>query len=651
MSDLKEFTLTALRKLNIPFFQSTTNPQLYKIKVSMQHMSHFNYRTEILFTFDKDTLADYENVEYVVEGSYFIDRLVLLVDRESRLLYQCIAVNHQITPVLLEGIANAAVKKEQQIKEYQPLYEFRLKLDCASDERMIRYFSVYFEAEGKLLKESQLPSFDLFTWVDKREEGFVTDRKYTVQEWIEQLYNRAAQEVQELINNEIVNFERETNARLVDELEKLRVVSNNPQQVEGIKEKYRVKVNVEPVGLYLRLFPYIVETYSVTGQGKDDFYPLTHSTKAWEKEANSYTCVSCERETAKVGICDEGRHLACEHCLIGCQKCGKTGCGFHSFSCCEVCRQVLCGDCHFSCSVCKTSLCADHYFTCKRTGKKLCPDHIAACNVCNSHYSTEFVRQCPECGKNLCLDCKTVCAKCGSWVCQDHLYHCEATKKPYCREHIARCSGCGRQYNTDLLKECVECGCKICPECLETCTDCHTSICKNHLHVCAATGKIYCVNHIAGCKECGKSFGHQHLFPCKVCGAGICGDCRLECKICKGSACSEHIKDCGCCGSMACDHDRRTCKVCGQSYGTDCLEKDICLTCRDILAKKTVVLQIDKSLYLKKLGLFNRLGLQRWYANKKYLILTVDGFGASIYVFDGDGNLVYQGRIKRGEFR
>jgi hypothetical protein len=669
--NIKEFTLTALA--NLDFSYSLGEHNIYTLSIPRIFQSNFSNRQQMKFTFLKEVADDYNEVEYAVEGSYLINVLIKLVIENSPIIVEYVKSNAGFTEPEFKGTGRVSLNLEKQLKFYRPLYEFRLRLECSSDQMLLEFFLITINHQGKIInkildEQKTLPAIPV------PEQGININNQLMQPDFIKDLYQKASQYVLEQVKNKITGFERECNIRLIVELDKLngfRTQSNTNEQdkriqMEGLRDKYSVKVNIEPAGLIIKFFPFLQSKYRLIKHGKLTDLVLDYHGRLYSNSANLYSCKSCGQRNQVIDICDEDHHIVCDMCAQYCQKCESTGCLQHPLAICHICNSKICRDCRTICSACNrffckehqnqcldcgVFLCPEHTFECASTGRLLCPTHSGECSSCCKHFHHTLVKQCehPGCTGYLCSECQNKCAACGLLLCQKHTLVCETTREQRCHRHVFQCEACGRYHGIEYKNVCYDCGKNLCPSCVKNCVNGHL-MCPDHAYTCTISSQTVCENCATKCHI------HDHLVNkkltavCVVCTGVTCVEHSLQCIVCGNDVCVEHTGVCGDCLKNACTNHLGQCVLCGRIYCAGCIkERGLCGMCDGLIWGKN----IDKSklkLLLPKIPWFERFLAWdlRYSSNSSYQIISFRRiYSIHVDVFDAKAKLLLKKKLKR----
>lgn len=87
--------------------------------------------------------------------------------------------------------------------------------------------------------------------------------------------------------------------------------------------------------------------------------------------------------------------------------------------------------------------------------------------------------------------------------------------------------------------------------------------------------------HGRPCYECGYVCDDDDAYYCENCGNEFCGECSSYCHSCDTSMCLGCLDTCPVCGEYCCEACILACSVCGELMCLDCLENNICNSCRE----------------------------------------------------------------------
>lgn len=390
MNEMKDYVLNLLTSLEIPF--RSLEHDIYEIDIPERYRAYFNNRKSSKFTFDKEVRNQYDesdDLDYVAVGTSLMGSLDRMLFGEVHCLSSFIAKAASFSLVSARAYDGHSIFLEKTSQIYLPAYEVRVKLNCRSDDVLVKYVSVHFSystnmitgvesermIDGALVNDTPDDSFF-------RAVGFLEDKA------LESLYDRAVQSLQkaEIEDIDIINFEKEANGRLNEELERLKKISGYSSiQEEGIKGNYRVNISMEFAGVHIRYFPFFFLTYNLSRNSDGKALKIEHRTPVWKPKSDEVKCPSCSQEDPRLAICDFGDHVVCGECLVICNSCGTIGCGQHSpFSCKEEkCESAICSVCGLKCKECGKDICSIHANKCSKTREIYCSEHIVFCSRCS----------------------------------------------------------------------------------------------------------------------------------------------------------------------------------------------------------------------------------------------------------------------------
>lgn len=580
--DIKEFTLAALAGLEFPCSLGEHN--IYTLTIPPRYESHFSHRRQMMFTFAKEVADDYHEVEYAAQGSYLINVLTKLVIENSPIIVEYIKTHDDLAEPELQGTGRVSLQLEKQLKSYRPLYEFRLRLECASDEMLLEFFSVMIDHQGKIITQS-LTELNHWPALAAPEPGININDQLLQPDFIKDLYLKAGQHVLAQVKNKIAGFERESNNRLIIGLDKLNAYRTQDNinerdkdiQMAGLRDKYSVKVNIEPAGLIIKFFPFLQSNYRLSKDGQATDLVLGYGSGLYSGRENPYICKSCGQPNRMIDICDDDQHIICDLCAQYCQKCGNTGCLQHPLPVCPICNTKICQDCrtlcadgdHFfckehrnQCEECSVTLCPDHVYECGVTHRRLCSTHSKKCVSCGQHYHHSYVKQCEHagCQEYSCPQCRNQCATCGLILCKKHTLFCKTSHEYRCPQHAFRCEACGEYHGIEYQRFCGICHQTFCDQHITTCSSCKMTVCVNHTHTCAATGLILCENHAKQCGVCGEWHSNHLIQSCEECGKNLCPACLKNC-VNGHSVCPDHAHTCTISAQTICRSCARKCRI------------------------------------------------------------------------------------------
>jgi hypothetical protein len=599
--DIRDFTLAALAGLQFQWVLEENN--VYTLTIPARYQEHFSHRKRMKFTFAREVADDYHDVELAVQGSYLTQILTKLVLENSPIIVEYIKIHPDFTEPDLKGSGRVSLHLENKLQFYRPLYEFRLRLECASDEMLLEFFSVIINHQGKIIaqdpaKLNQWPS------LPAPETGITANSQLLQPDFIKELYLKAGQYVLELVKHKIAGFERESNNRLIIDLDKLNIYrsqgnSNDPDkaiQVEGLRDKYSVKVNIEPAGLIIKFFPFLHSKYRLSKGGKDTDLVLNHHARLYSGKENPYPCPSCGQPTRMIEICDEDHHVICDLCAQFCQKCDNSGCCEHPLTVCPVCNTKICQECRDQCAECHqffchehrnqceecaATLCPEHIYECASTHRRLCSSHAKQCFSCGQYYQLTLVKQCehPGCQNHSCHECEHQCTACGLAVCREHTLICEDTQECRCPDHGFQCQVCKGYYGIETQSICQICHQTVCHRHTATCSNCNMAVCVNHAHQCTTTGLILCENHAKQCGVCSQWHSDHLIQSCRECGMALCPSCLKNCA--NGhTVCPDHIHSCTISSQAICSSCATKCRIHGHLVNKKLA--NICVICQGV---------------------------------------------------------------------
>lgn len=600
--DIRDFTLTALAGLEFPYVLGENH--IYTLTILPRYESYFSHRHRLKFTFQREVADDYNDVEYVAEGSYLIHVLTKLVIENSPIIVEYIKNQPDCAGPELEGTGRISLRLEKSLRSYRPLYEFRLRLECASDEMLLEFFSVIIDHQGEIIARDPGEP-DHWPAVSAPEPGFDTNDQLLQPDFIKDLYLKAGQHVLEQVKNKITGFERESNNRLIIDLDKLNAYrtqnagddQDKAIQIEGLRDKYSVKVNIEPAGLNVKFFPFLQCQYRLGKDGQDTDLVFNYYGRLYSNRENPYTCQSCGQSHQKIEICDEDHHIICGLCAQYCQKCDNSGCSEHPLAVCPVCNTKICKDCRIRCAECDQFFCKEHRNQCEECSATLCPDHVYECAAshrllcavhskkcvsCGQYYHHSYVKQCEHegCRDYSCPRCRNQCATCGLILCTKHTLVCETGHEFRCPQHAFQCGVCGKYHGIEYQNTCGICHQTICDQHITTCSSCKTPVCVNHAHTCASTGLLLCENHAKKCGVCGEWHSNHLIQSCEECGKSLCPACLKNCS--NGHVvCPDHAHTCTISSRTICRSCARKCNITG--HLVDKKMANVCSICQDIV--------------------------------------------------------------------
>lgn len=181
------------------------------------------------------------------------------------------------------------------------------------------------------------------------------------------------------------------------------------------------------------------------------------------------------------------------------------------------------------------------------------------------------------------------------------------------------CTACKKQNSSHFEFRCSDDNSKICYSCYELCSRCNKQFSKNNLTKSKNTDKLYCPQHIKKCDSCGNAVGIDELKVCKATGQKVCSCTTFsKCVLCEQEYSTRSLKDgkCLACSSSKEDYEQKIIsKVLAHNSELANTKKWIIgknnlnaiIIAKGLFSDKLFVLEDEKIVYKKKLGLFNKL--------------------------------------------
>lgn len=597
MASLKSFILEAMNLIGIEYREGPVSG-LYTCTIPQPYVSRFNNRRTISITFNKDVTDDYPESEYVTEGSFFVNIISKLVLESSLATREFVRVA-EVACEMLYPARGLQLRLISERQHYHPVFDFRMRLECVADEKYSEYFSIPLYASGKQLSEKTMTKLRNLPKGTDPERNIGYNLKTNEADFISQVYMKASDAVLNQTHSQILRFEQESNSRLVNDLKKLREHHETPAQhraiqEQGIKEKYTVKVTVEPTGLNIIFLPLLIREYEVT---KNDSPILKfNKTDRLYGQTPPHNCVSCDQQTSVINVCDEGKHVTCDFCTQLCHSCGRTGCINHKLGFCSECKQAICSACTTACITCKAEICQEH-----------------------SH----------------------ICDKCGNKSCSEHARTCKKTGQSLCANHAQKCSVCQDWYDHSLISKCHKCGAQVCSECQKICENGHT-LCPDHASICTISGNTVCPQCSVICKSENHLVSKRLAHSCKICKSIICETHTNVCSICGETVCTDHVLSCSQCSELICLKDSVKCTCCEQPFGKDCVNNEgLCTACQQVLDENQPSEELDPAI-ISMIPFFERFLGYGWklITNNSLYLISFRRKSRRLYVFRKDGELL-----------
>lgn len=236
---------------------------------------------------------------------------------------------------------------------------------------------------------------------------------------------------------------------------------------------------------------------------------------------------------------------------------------------------------------------------------ELCENTTDSIHLCiNSHMSCDScILHCINCKADLCINCKaelTPCYICKEGLCTACIGKCKFCSEISCSKHSMKCNHCSEMMCFFCQGQCAICSKISCNPSLQNCSACHDEICSEHTSFCFHCNRVFC---------------------------------------------SQHQKICSICNNTFCESSQTQCKICEQKYSSNCVSKNICLTCMNLTETDHANTTIRE--LVSKYPQYAKSKKWKLSTNNKYHIFRMKRlFGHEIIVYDKESKKIIL--VKKG---